>query len=111
MNKHETNSKPRTRQARPDWPIVEHPNRGNGNFPCVMCHRQPPNGNSCSPWNPTGGGRERWYCSPACRQQAYRERKKEAALRKQKVNASETDLSALLAEIKAERDLEGIWPL
>ena len=115
MSERDTNAKSSTRQVRPDWPIIESYDdpRNNGNFPCVMCHRQPPEHNSWSPWNSRGGGRMREYCSSACRQQAYRERKKDA-LRNQKRNVPETDLAALLAEIKASRiaaDLEGIWPL
>lgn len=106
MSKRDTNAKPPGRQARPDWQVIESYDdpKNNGQFPCVMCHRQPPNGNSCSPWNPTGGGRERYYCSDACRQAAYRERKKEAALRNPKRNVPETDLAALLAEIKGRAD-------
>ena len=58
--------------CRPDWPIGSSLDRES---PCVQCGRQPPRGHG---YDYRGRPKARWrdYCSNACRQAAYRERKR-----------------------------------
>ena len=68
--------------CRPDWPVGHDIKRGE---PCHHCGRQPPPGWG---WRENYWGQIRcaWkfqdYCSNACRQAAYRERKRERKTRK-----------------------------
>jgi predicted nucleic acid-binding Zn ribbon protein len=77
-----------SRACRPDWPQGSD---GERDSPCMWCARQPPRWHRYA-WDAAGPthARYRWrdYCSNACRQAAYRERKRRKRYELQARNAA-----------------------